>query len=58
MTIITTLETIHDIEEMLEYNAHLVAEGEVVKVKNNYFTTTYKKLNGRMVNTILPNQEK
>ena len=24
MTIITTLETIQDIEEMLEYNAHLV----------------------------------
>jgi hypothetical protein len=54
MVVLTTLETIQDIEEMLDFNAHLVAEGEVVKVKNYYFTKTYKKVNGRLVNMILP----
>lgn len=54
MEIVTTLESIHAIEEMLESKAHLVEEGEVVKVKNVYSTKTYKKVNGKMVNTILP----
>ena len=54
MTIITTLETLKAIEEMVNYNSHLVEEGEVVKVKNSYSTKTYKKVNGKMINMILP----
>ena len=53
MTIITTLETTQSIEKMVNDNSHLVEEGEVVKVKNSYSTKTYKKVNGKMVNTML-----
>ena len=54
MTIVTTLETIQAIDEMINNNSHLVEEGEVVKVKNSYSTKTYKKVNGKMINMILP----
>ena len=57
MVILTTLETIAEVEEMLDYNSHLVKEGEEVKVKNSYFITTYKKVNGRMVNMISPTNQ-
>ena len=55
MLIITTLETIQAIDKMVNNNSHLVEEGEVVKVKNSYSTKTYKKVNGKMVNTMLIN---
>lgn len=53
MTIITTLETLQAIEEMVNFNSHLIDEGEVIKVKNSYSTKNYKKVNGKMINTML-----
>lgn len=41
---------------MVNFESYLVEEGEVVKVKNSYSTKTYKKVNGKMINTILPNR--
>ena len=53
MTIVTTLETTQSIEEMVNFNSHLIDEGEIIKVKNRYSTKTLKKVNGKMVNTML-----
>ena len=57
MLIITTLETTQSIEEMVNYNSHLVEEGEAVHVKNSYNTKIFRKVNGEMVLSIKSNKE-